>query len=184
MLPNVSIALAAWAVPVTVKTVTQMTIDFEPANLVTARTINAVVQPAQKEKLNPEQIDWSLKYLLVHTTDTLQAGEFVEYQGEDYKIIEPGDWQAYGYSEAVAEQTKRTPLAETFLLTYTAGDNGSISGPVLQVVETGGDGSAVTADADTGYQFVTWSDGVLTASRTDTDVIATLTVTATFEVIP
>lgn len=184
MLPDVSIALAEWAVPVTVKTVTQKTIDFEPANLVTARTINAVVQPAQKEKLNPDQIDWSLRYLLVHSTDALQVGEYVEYQGEDYKIIEPGDWQAYGYTEAVAEQTKQTPLVETFLLTYTAGTNGSITGSALQVVETGGDGSAVTAVPDTGYQFTTWNDGVLTASRTDTGITAALSVTATFEAIP
>lgn len=110
MLPDVSIALAEWAVPVTVKTVTQTTVDFEPVEQVERRSISAVIQPAQKAKLNPDQIDWSLRYLLVHTTDALLVGEFVEYQGEDYKIIEPGDWQAYGYTEAVAEQTKRALL--------------------------------------------------------------------------
>jgi len=109
MLPDVSIALAEWAIPVTVKTVTQMTIDFEPADIVTSRSITAVVQPAQKEKLNPDQIDWSLRYLLIHSTEQVSAGEFIEHDGEDYKIIEPGDWQAYGYTEAIAEQTKRGP---------------------------------------------------------------------------
>lgn len=183
MLPDVSIALAEWAVPVVVKSVTQHTIDFEPADLITPRTIDAVVQPAQKEKLNADQIDWSLKYLLVHSTEQLAAGEFIEYQGEDYKIVEPGDWQAYGYSEAIAEQTKRTPLVATFLLAYTAGVGGTLTGTAEQVVALGADGSAVTAVADTGYTFTQWSDGVLTASRTDTAVIAALSVTAQFEAI-
>jgi hypothetical protein len=176
--------LDEWSQPVIVKTVTQATIDFEPVDQVAVRTIQAVVQPAQKEKLNADQIDWSLRYLLVHTTDPLAIGEFVEYNGDDYKIIEPGDWQDYGYTEAIAEETKRTPLVETFTLTYIAGANGSITGAGFQVVQTGTDGSAVTATPDTGYQFAAWSDGVLTASRTDINVTAALAVTATFEAIP
>jgi hypothetical protein len=110
MLPDMSIALAEWAVPVVVKTVTQRTVDFETVEHVASRTINAVVQPAQKEKLNSDQIDWSLRYLLVHSTEPMTAGEFIEYQGWDYKIVDHGDWQAYGYTEAIAEQTKRKPL--------------------------------------------------------------------------
>lgn len=110
MLPDVSDALTEWAIPVTVKTVSQATVDFEPVESVTPRTVDAVIQPAQKEKLNAEQIDWSLRYLLVHSTEPLYAGEFIEYEGEDYKIIEPGDWQLYGYTEAIAEQTKRQLL--------------------------------------------------------------------------
>ena len=38
----------------------------------------------------------------------------------------------------------------------------------------------VTAAANPGYQFATWSDGVLTASRTDSDVTNNLMVTASF----
>jgi len=184
MLPDVSIALEEWTVPVVIKAVTQHTINFEPADLITPRTIEAVVQPAQKEKLNADQIDWSLRYLLIHTIEQVAVGELVEYQGEDYKIVEPGDWQAYGYSEAIAEQTKRTPLIATFLLTYTAGIGGALIGAAEQVVALGSDGSTVTAVADTGYIFTQWSDGVPTASRTDTAVIAALSVTAQFEAIP
>jgi len=40
----------------------------------------------------------------------------------------------------------------------------------------------VTAVPDTGYHFVQWSDGVLTASRTDTSVTADINVTATFAI--
>ncbi len=65
-------------------------------------------------------------------------------------------------------------------LTYTAGPNGSISGTSPQTVSQGGSGSQVTAVPDGGYQFDSWSDGVLTASRTDVNVTTDITVTANF----
>jgi hypothetical protein len=67
-----------------------------------------------------------------------------------------------------------------FTLTYTAGVNGSISGSSTQVVASGGDGAVVTAVPDSGYSFVEWSDGLLTAERTDTSVAEDVSVTATF----
>ena len=67
-------------------------------------------------------------------------------------------------------------------LTYTAGTNGSISGDTVQTVVDGGDGTAVEAVPDTGYHFVKWSDDVMTASRTDTNVTADISVTATFAI--
>ena len=70
----------------------------------------------------------------------------------------------------------------TYTLTYTAGANGSISGTTPQTVNHGTSGSAVTAVPATGYSFVNWSDGVLTAARTDTNVTADLSVTANFAI--
>ncbi len=67
-----------------------------------------------------------------------------------------------------------------YTLTYTAGANGSISGTSPQTVNHGSDGVLVTATADPGYHFTTWSDGILTAARTDTNVSGNITVTATF----
>src|SRR6185369_14792726 len=72
--------------------------------------------------------------------------------------------------------------ANQFTLTYLAGANGSISGTTPQTVNQGSDGTAVTAVADAGYHFVSWSDGGLTATRTDTNVQADLTVTASFAI--
>ena len=40
----------------------------------------------------------------------------------------------------------------------------------------------VTAVPNTGYHFVDWSDGVLTAARTDINVTANITVTANFAI--
>jgi hypothetical protein len=71
---------------------------------------------------------------------------------------------------------------DTFTLTYTAGANGTISGTSPQTVNYGGSGSLVTAVPNTGYHFVQWSDGVMTAARTDTNVQANISVTATFAI--
>lgn len=70
----------------------------------------------------------------------------------------------------------------TYTLTYTAGANGLITGTTPQTVNYGGSGTQVTAVPDTGYHFVQWSDDVMTASRTDTNVTANITVTATFAI--
>lgn len=110
MLPDMSDTLQEWSSPYLIKTVTRTTTDFVESDIITGRTANCVVQPAQKENLNPDIIDWSLKYLLVHSTSALYDGEFIEYQGEDFKIIGDGDYQLYGFSEVIAEQTKRTLL--------------------------------------------------------------------------
>jgi Divergent InlB B-repeat domain len=71
-----------------------------------------------------------------------------------------------------------------YTLTYAAGANGSLSGTTPQSVSYGGDGTPVTAVADAGHHFVDWSDGVLTATRTETNVTADVTVTASFVVNP
>jgi hypothetical protein len=68
----------------------------------------------------------------------------------------------------------------TYTLTYTAGAGGSISGSSPQTVNHGANGTEVTAIPDAGYRFVQWSDGVMTAPRTDVNVTANLTVTALF----
>jgi len=75
-----------------------------------------------------------------------------------------------------------TTPASTYTLTYTAGPGGTISGTTPQTVDHGGSGTAVTAQPNTGYHFVSWSDGVTTATRTETNVTADKSVTATFAI--
>ncbi len=65
-------------------------------------------------------------------------------------------------------------------LTYIAGPNGFISGSSPQTVNYGQDGASVTAVPSAGYRFVGWSDGVTTATRTDTRVTSSRSVTANF----
>jgi flavin-binding protein dodecin len=69
-----------------------------------------------------------------------------------------------------------------YTLTYTAGANGSIVGTSPQTVNHGADGTLVTATPGTGYHFASWSDGVLTAARTDLNVTANVDVTANFAI--
>lgn len=74
----------------------------------------------------------------------------------------------------------KSSATTTYTLTYVAGANGSISGEAIQTVSHGGSGTEVTAVPDEGYHFVKWSDGVETASRTDSNVTGNITVTAEF----
>ena len=66
------------------------------------------------------------------------------------------------------------------ILTYLAGEGGSIEGDSVQVVELQGSGTEVVAVADSGYRFIEWSDGVKDASRREEGVTADTTVTAEF----
>ncbi len=70
----------------------------------------------------------------------------------------------------------------TYTLTYAASENGRVNDQpqVVQVVGYAKDGLAVTAQANPGYRFYRWSDGNTNASRSDTAVLAELTVTAEF----
>lgn len=68
----------------------------------------------------------------------------------------------------------------TYDLLYVADAGGTITGDALQTVEHGSDGTKVTAVPRPGYYFVNWSDGLLTAARTDTNVTQDMTVSANF----
>lgn len=70
----------------------------------------------------------------------------------------------------------------SYTLTYAAGPNGTLSDSAAQTVDYGYDGTAVTAIPDSGYHFTSWSDGVLTAVRTDLGVKTNLSVTANFAI--
>lgn len=112
-IPNMAEVLTEWAVPVTLKTVTETTVDFEPVVTVTVAPIDAVVQPPTSEQLNAAEIDWSRQHLTFHSISQIELGQFIEYGGKDYKIITDSNWQLYGYSEVIGEETKQALLTET-----------------------------------------------------------------------
>jgi hypothetical protein len=72
----------------------------------------------------------------------------------------------------------------TYTLAYTEGPGGTIAGTSSQTVLYGEAGSEVTAMPDEGYLFESWSDEVLTAVRTDANVMADVAVMATFAPVP
>ncbi len=67
-----------------------------------------------------------------------------------------------------------------YTVTYIAGTGGNITGLTPQTVAHGASGQAVTATAADGYIFRQWSDGETNATRTDTNIQADLSVSATF----
>ena len=110
---DVSDALTDWERPTVIKTVTESTVDFEPATVVTGRSQLCVVQVADKEKINPGTIDWSLEYILIHSRQGIEMDELIEHDGRDYKVTDRGPWRGYGYVEVVAAETKRPSVVVT-----------------------------------------------------------------------
>ena len=111
MKPNVSGALKAWEESYTVKTVSITTVDFVETEVVTGRSQRCVIQPADPEKLNPDTINWSLEYIVVHSQSAIEIDELIEYKGRDFRVSTRGAWGDYGFFKVVAEETKR-PLKE------------------------------------------------------------------------
>ncbi len=74
----------------------------------------------------------------------------------------------------------------SYTLTYSAGENGTLEGgsPQAQTVDYGGSGTGVLAKADSGYQFAQWSDGKMANPRIDSNVASHINVTASFELLP
>ena len=110
---------------------------------------------------------------LTATTDT--GYTFSGWSGDLNGTTNPTTITLYGNKTVGATFT-----INTFTLTYSAGAGGSITGVSPQTVAYGEDGTLVTAVPNTGFHFVDWSDGVLTAARTDLDITASLSVTANF----
>ena len=65
-------------------------------------------------------------------------------------------------------------------LDYSTDGNGMLSGVTSQTIDYGGDGTAITAVPNSHYHFVQWSDGITANPRTDTEVLASVDVTAQF----
>jgi uncharacterized repeat protein (TIGR02543 family) len=73
-------------------------------------------------------------------------------------------------------------IINSYSVTYTAGANGSITGTSSQTINHGSNATLVTATPAANHHFVSWSDNVLTAGRTDLNVVSNLSVSATFAI--
>ncbi|MCD8427035.1 InlB B-repeat-containing protein [Tenacibaculum finnmarkense genomovar finnmarkense] len=69
--------------------------------------------------------------------------------------------------EFTAEFVKTVVVVKNYTVKYTAGNNGTITGDLSQTIEEGKATSQVKAIADTGYEFVKWSDNNTSETRTD-----------------
>lgn len=73
--------------------------------------------------------------------------------------------------------------AQYYYITYLANDGGAISGDSLQKITENESTTQVIAIPNVGYEFVKWSDGIVSATRTDNNVTDNKTIEAIFEKI-
>ena len=78
---------------------------------------------------------------------------------------------------------EKIPKVIAYYITYTAGANGTVSNSGQNNVAPDGSISS-TATPNSGFKFKQWNDGKTTATRTETNVQADATYTATFEALP
>lgn len=114
MLPDMSDVLIEWEQPVKLKTVTKTKVNHEPVEVVTVDTIKAVVQVADEQTIKNNSLDWSKEYVTCHKESFgFEIGQFIEFEGKDYKIVRKKNYGKYGYTEVVGEETNRALLVAT-----------------------------------------------------------------------
>ena len=106
MLPDMADVLDEFSQPITLLRTSEEIVDFRPVVSETQVPIEAVVRPAQKEKINPAIIDWNLKYQTVHSCQQIIIADRMVFCGIKYKAVELGDYESYGYFEALFEEIK------------------------------------------------------------------------------
>lgn len=70
----------------------------------------------------------------------------------------------------------------SYIISYLVGNNGTLTGSSTQIVIAGHDTVPITAIAKSGYYFVDWSDGILTATRVENNVNEDKTITPNFAI--
>jgi hypothetical protein len=94
----------------------------------------------------------------------------------------PGIATPVVYDPVVNYPVINYPVVVSYNVHYGAEAHGSLSGSVDQTINQGADASSVTAVPESGYHFVSWSDGVTTASRADKNINAAINVSARFAI--
>lgn len=92
--------------PIKLFKITTTIVDHKPVEEEVESSIKAVVQPAQKEKLNKDKIDYSLRYVQVHSLEAVLMNDIIEHKNVRYKAFEDADYSDYGYYEIIMEEQK------------------------------------------------------------------------------
>jgi hypothetical protein len=98
--------LTDFEVTVDLVTYTRTTVDFAPVMTPARVSIKAVVQPAQREKVQALGLDLTLRHIEVHSTTNIAVGQFIEFGGRSYKVITPGDYELYGFADVICAEVK------------------------------------------------------------------------------
>lgn len=114
MLPNMTSTLKRFEQSVSLKTVSVTRVDFVDAEFVTISSIRAVIQVADKKKLNIDSLNWSKQYIWIHTKENIGIGQFIEWHEKDFRLVAAGDdYSDYGYTAFYGEETLKPVLVES-----------------------------------------------------------------------
>ena len=127
--------------------------------------------------ITPEQVEVSEGDMATFTVTPFEGYALDEVWGCDGTLV--GDQYTTGPITTHCE-VMASFLPIYYVLTYSAYNGGTIDGITPQHVRHGYDGMLIWAVADSGYEFVTWSDGRTDNPRMDSDVRDDLHLTAEF----
>jgi hypothetical protein len=115
---------------------------------------------------------------------------------ESVSVVSPAGWTFSRWTRDGVDFSTANPLtvtnvaqsmtltavfhSNTHTLTYSAGTGGAVRGTSPQTVNHGTNGTAVTAEPNTGWHFVQWSDSSAQNPRTDLNVTSNIAVSAQF----
>jgi len=106
MLPNLSQTIFRLSQPIKLIKIVETIVNHRPVETETTTDIRAVIQPADKEKINKDGLDYSLEYIQVHSLDGIQINDIIEYKGKRYRAYENSNYSDYGYYENIMEEIK------------------------------------------------------------------------------
>lgn len=99
---DVTDAFIEWVEEYEIRSVEKRTVNFQSDWVFHSRNQELYIQPAEKEKLNPEKVDWSKEYILIFSEDDLPISEQVKYKDKWFSVIDRERWS--DHTEAVAEE--------------------------------------------------------------------------------
>jgi len=105
-LPNLSGVVKSFSQEVIHHKISTVIENHRKVESETTSTINAMIQPQETTKLNKEKVDYTLKYILVHSTDEIGFDDYITYKQKKYKCFEVGEWNDYGFFIVVMEEIK------------------------------------------------------------------------------
>lgn len=113
-LPNMSRTVKRFSIPAKLYKLTTTIVNHKPYKTAIEIPIKVVVQPAQKEKINQGKINWSLKYVQVHSLDEIRLNDILDYKNCKYQAIENSDYSEYGYYESIMEEHKTSDVSVVY----------------------------------------------------------------------
>jgi hypothetical protein len=100
--PKIQIAFDGWMSSVTLIKVASVIADYEKVSTDEEIGFNGVVQPLNAEQLQLKPLDQrSWQWLMIHTRPDvfLKNGDFIKYDGKEFKVMEKKDYSLNNYIE-------------------------------------------------------------------------------------